>query len=256
MKCRTTIKLKIPKKIQLLKLFDSYLKACQYSADKALEHECKTKYDLHNIIYYNIRKLFKLKSQFAINAIAKGFEAYLSAKKLKGKKPVFKSVPVRFDRRTFTFFADKISLTTQEKRCVVPIDIPVYYWKYLDWTYQTADLILIKDKMFINITFAREVNTSTVGSTTVGVDLGINQLAVCSDGQVFKGHKTRIIQHNYLRKKLQAKGTKSAKRLLRKVSGKQKRYMAWVNHNISKTIVDSADTIVMENLKGIRKIGR
>src|SRR3989304_8526519 len=29
--------------------------------------------------------------------------------------------------------------------------------------------------------------------------------------------------------------------------------MAWVNHNISKDIVASADTIVLENLKGIRK---
>ena len=250
MKCRTTIKLKIPKKSQLLKLFESYKLACQYSADKAFEHKCTHKFELHNLIYYKLRKKFDLKSQFVINAIAKGFEAYKSCK----KKIVFKQVSVRFDRRTFTFFSDKISLSTLDKRIIIPIDVPVYYWKYLDWNYQTADLCIIKNKMFINITFSREVNTYNVGSSTVGVDLGVNNLAVTSDGKVFTGYKTKIIQFQYLRKKLQAKGTKSAKRLLRKISSRQKRYMAWTNHKISKEIVSSADTIVLEDLKGIRKI--
>jgi putative transposase len=58
-----------------------------------------------------------------------------------------------------------------------------------------------------------------------------------------------------LRGRLQAKGTRSSKRHLRMLSGEETRYMAWVNHNISKSIVSGFDgcKIVMENLKGIRK---
>jgi IS605 OrfB family transposase len=56
-----------------------------------------------------------------------------------------------------------------------------------------------------------------------------------------------------MRRRLQHKGTKSAKRKLKSLSGRQKRYMRCINHNISKQIVSSADTIVLENLKGIRK---
>lgn len=253
MKCLATIKLKIPKNPKLIQLFDSYRQACQYACDIAHKQSVKYKFDLHHLVYTEMRERFNLKSQFVINAIARGFETYKSAIKLKGRKPTFKSVPVRFDRRTFTFLNDKVSLATNDKRCIIPLDIPEYYWKYLDWKYQTADLCMIKHTLYLNITFSREVNAYTSCSETLGVDLGVNNLAVCSDGQVFTGHKTKIMQYHYLRKRLQAKGTKSAKRLLKKVSGRQKRYMAWVNHIVSKKIVSSADIIVLEDIKGIRK---
>ena len=60
---------------------------------------------------------------------------------------------------------------------------------------------------------------------------------------------------HWLRKKLQKVGTKSAKRHLRKISGKEKRFKAEVNHVISKSIIRSlnpGDTLVLEDLKGIR----
>ncbi|MBS3107864.1 transposase [Candidatus Woesearchaeota archaeon] len=249
MKCRATIKLKIQNRKEISRMFSAYLKACQYSADSALKNKCKTKFDLHHVIYNKIRKKFGLKSQFTINAIAKGFETYKSCK----KKVVFKSVPLRFDRRTFSFFENYIRITTDKERINIPIFIPEYHRKYLSWNYQTADLVMNRsEKIFLNITFSRNVE-SIRGNSIVGVDLGINNLAVCSNGKVFKGEKTKIKQFHYLRRKLQAKGTKSARRILKRISGRQKRYMAWINHNVSRQIVDSADIIVLENLKGIRK---
>ena len=57
-----------------------------------------------------------------------------------------------------------------------------------------------------------------------------------------------------LRSKLQSKGTRSSRRLLKKISGRENRWMTWVNHNISKKIVNCREgTIVIENIKGIRK---
>jgi IS605 OrfB family transposase len=116
------------------------------------------------------------------------------------------------------------------------------------------------------LTFSREVQAPRIalgknaksasfscGNKIIGVDLGVRNLAVCSDGKVFKGHKTKIRQFMYLRRKLQAKGTRSAKRHLKRLSGRQKRYTAWLNHNISRKIVDSADAFVLENLKGITR---
>jgi len=110
--------------------------------------------------------------------------------------------------------------------------------------------------MFFHITFSRDVKTNVTSCSNekiVGVDVGVNNHAVTSDGRVFTGYKTKIMQFQFMRRGLQRKGTKSAKKLLKKISGGQKRYMRWVNHNISKTIVNNADTIVLENLKGIRK---
>jgi IS605 OrfB family transposase len=249
MKCSATIKIKISPCKELNNLSDSFRQACQYASDYAFEHKVKHKFDLHKHIYYGLRSKFNLKAQFSVNAIAKGFEAYKSC----GKKIIFKSCPVRFDRRTFSFSEHKVRLTLSKDRQDFPINVPMYYLKYLDWKYQTADLIKDrKNRYFLHITFSRDININGCRTQVVGVDVGVNNLAVTSDGKIFSGHKTKIMQFQYLRKKLQAKGTKSAKRLLKQSSGRQKRYMAWVNHNISKEIVADADSIVLEDLNGIR----
>ena len=56
------------------------------------------------------------------------------------------------------------------------------------------------------------------------------------------------------RASLQAKGTKSAKRALKRISGRENRWMSDVNHQISKTLVDKygGNTLfVIEDLEGI-----
>ncbi|MFI9365229.1 RNA-guided endonuclease InsQ/TnpB family protein [Kitasatospora sp. NPDC053057] len=92
----------------------------------------------------------------------------------------------------------------------------------------------------------------------LGVDLGIVNIATTSDGTRHAGrglnrHRKRQLD---LRRKLQAKGTKSAKRLLKKRARKEARYAADVNHRISKTIVTTAERtgrgVALEDLSGIR----
>ena len=62
--------------------------------------------------------------------------------------------------------------------------------------------------------------------------------------------------HKYgkIRAELQSKGTKSAKRVLKRLSGRENRWMSDVNHQISKTLVEKyrKDTLfVLEDLAGI-----
>jgi putative transposase len=252
---RVTIKVKSEPIDEVKDISSNYLKAVQYCVNQSVLHKVKHKFELHNLVYYDIRHMFGLKSQFACNSIAKGFETYKSSMKLKGGIPKIQSAPLVFDKRLSTFKWDSIRLTTNNKRVDVPLNIADYYTKYSDWVYQTCMLINKKGTYYLNITFSKDVNIDKCNTqiTSVGVDVGVNNLAVCSNGKVFSGHKTKIIQHNFLRKKLQRKGTKSAKRLLKKISGRQKRYMRWVNHNVSKEIVSFGNDIILEDLKGIRK---
>ncbi|MFE3880175.1 RNA-guided endonuclease InsQ/TnpB family protein [Kitasatospora sp. NPDC059146] len=92
----------------------------------------------------------------------------------------------------------------------------------------------------------------------IGVGLGIADIATISTGYRAAGrglnrHRKRQLD---LRRKLQAKGTKSAKRLLKKRSRKEARHTANVNHIVSKTIVTAAERtgfgIALEDLTGIR----
>lgn len=95
-------------------------------------------------------------------------------------------------------------------------------------------------------------------SGMLGVDLGIVNIATTSTGTRHAGsHLNRVRYRSCrLRAKLQAKGTRSAKRLLRKRRRKEARYAADTNHRVSKQIVAEAQRtgcgLVLEELKGIR----
>jgi putative transposase len=93
----------------------------------------------------------------------------------------------------------------------------------------------------------------------VGVDLGIANIATTSTGYRAAGrglnrHRKRQLE---LRRKLQAKGTKSAKRRLKNRRRKEQRHATNVNHIISKKIVTEAERtshgIALEDLGGIRQ---
>ena len=78
-------------------------------------------------------------------------------------------------------------------------------------------------------------------------------------GKTYKGDKVEKVRErmNNLRSELQSVGTKSAKRHLKKLSGREKRFRKDVNHVISKELVAKAKRhslgIALEDLKGIRK---
>src|SRR5260370_29103488 len=105
-----------------------------------------------------------------------------------------------------------------------------------------------------------EIPTPSIPSTdeVIGIDLGLNHPAVTSNRQ-FLGEKQWKEQERRtfrLRRKLQAKGSRSAKRHLKKLSDKQFRRRRDHDHVLSKRIVQHAtpgSTIVLENLKNIRE---
>ncbi|MDP2909288.1 MAG: transposase [Nanoarchaeota archaeon] len=259
MKNFVTIKLKIPQREEILEAMGQYSRAVGYIADKGFKAGVFKRYDLHHLCYYDVKERFGLPSQFVINANRVASQTLKSVRTNRGGKPVFKEfLPLPFDKRTFTFSSDKISLTTIKGRIDVAIEVLEYYWKYLDWSPQTAQIVKTKKGLFIHITFSRDIQDCVFDGETIGVDVGINHVAVTSNKQFFSGGKIKscMVKFKRLRSKLQAKGTRSSKRLLRKLSRRERRFKAWANHNISRNIVDSCeagDTIVMEDIKGIRK---
>jgi putative transposase len=96
----------------------------------------------------------------------------------------------------------------------------------------------------------------------LGVDLGIVNIATTSDGQIHAGRKLNRYRKRQLtlRAKLQRKGTKSTKRVLKRQRRKEARKATEANHVISKRIVTEAERtgrgIGMEDLAGIRQRAR
>jgi putative transposase len=92
----------------------------------------------------------------------------------------------------------------------------------------------------------------------LGINLGIKNIAVDSDREIFESKKIENTRQRYfrLRKILQHIGTRSAKRKLRKISGKERRFKNDTNHSLSQYIISKAKGTVraigIENLKYIR----
>ncbi len=95
----------------------------------------------------------------------------------------------------------------------------------------------------------------------LGIDLGIVNLATDSDGQTFTGEAIRKARQRYQKRRqiLQKVGTKSAKRRLKQMSGRERRFQRDVNHTISKALVKKAliscKALALEDLTGIRQRG-
>jgi IS605 OrfB family transposase len=93
----------------------------------------------------------------------------------------------------------------------------------------------------------------------LGVDMGIANIAYDCDGSRYAGARLNGYRRRQLRlrKRLQAKDTKSARRLLARRRRKEARHAANVNHRIAKRIVAEAVRtgrgIAVEDLTGIRE---
>ncbi|MFD9699396.1 RNA-guided endonuclease InsQ/TnpB family protein [Lentzea sp. NPDC059081] len=92
----------------------------------------------------------------------------------------------------------------------------------------------------------------------IGVDRGIVNLATTSDGENFQGRRLQRYRrwHALKRSELQAKGTRSAARRLRRRARREHRHATHLNHAIAKKLVAVAQRtgrgIALEDLSGIR----
>ena len=136
--------------------------------------------------------------------------------------------------------------------------------KYLDgsWTLGTAKLVELKGLWYLHIPVTKSVEVFQRENVrhVVGIDRGLRFLTVSYDEQgkteFVSGRKIAAKRHKFLkvRQQLQSKGTKSAKRRLKALSGRENRWMSDVNHRISKTLVTKygKDTLfVLEDLTGV-----
>lgn len=107
-----------------------------------------------------------------------------------------------------------------------------------------------------SLMFKGDIIPEETTGDAVGLDRGLYSLVTTSEGTHYTAKEVRAVRRQYLytRKKLQQKGTHSANRLLKKLSGKEKRFMLNYNHVITKQLVNNPanSVFVLEDLKGIR----
>ncbi len=221
------------------------------------------KVKIHHKTYYTERELTTFGSQLVCSAIAKSFEAVKAGRTSmkNGKKascPKSNFCSVRYDARTMSFHKDQIvSLKVCDKRIKLKYEFPKHQEHLKDWDFGSADLVYKKGKFYLHLSVSKEIDILFNG-LVVGCDMGITRPIVTSENQFFGQRRWKYINRKYFKhqRSLQAKGTKSAKRRLKKVSGRRNRFSIDCDHVISKRLVQSQSKgtlIALEDLTNINK---
>src|SRR6266568_4006018 len=241
----------------LLETMHEFNAAANYVASVAWASKSANKFELQKLVYGELRTTYKLAAQLAIRCISKASEAY---KRDKSIQPTFKPEgAIVYDERVMSFKGLRtVSLLTLHGRVLVPFQVGGYQEARLDAIKGQADLIYRKGTFYLAVTLDVPTPTPDEPTDTLGVDLGIVNVATDSQGETFSGEavERNRKRHHALRQRLQKRGTKSAKRHLKKLSGKEARFKKNTNHVISKRIIQKAKAnrqgIAIEELRHIR----
>jgi putative transposase len=242
----------------LLETLERANAACDQISEVAWQNRVFNQFKLHGLTYYSIRSTSGLSAQMTVRCISKVTDAYKLDKET--KRTFNPHGSIAYDDRILKWYVNRqtVSIWTTQGRLTIPFLAGQRQLDLLQHQHGESDLGLVDGVFYIFATCEKETPEPVDVEGVLGIDLGIVNVATTSDGETYAGNRVNNVRHRHrrLRKKLQAKQTKSAKRRLKKLSGKEARFVTDVNHVISKSIVAKAQgtnrAIALEKLTGIR----
>lgn len=267
-----------------------YQLACNLVSTYYFEHNFKSNQsDLQKHLYYLIRDKFGLKAQMTQSVFKTVLARYKTANTQLRQKPYhFKDSntgkwyiekrdlgwlqkPINFKRpqcdlvsvRDWSFTKDKLSVSTLATREKMNYTAKGFE-KYLKvGKLGTAKLVKSCGHYFLHVSCTLEADEFNKINLkhVVGIDRGLRFLATVYDekgntsfvnGKAIIGKRRK---YKRLRRQLQAKGTKSAKRRLKKIGQRENRWMSNINHQVTKALVDKygrGTVFTLEDLTNVR----
>lgn len=228
---------------------------CDAISEVAWQEKIFNNFKLHHKVYHSYKATFQLSSQMLIRQIAKVSDAYKLDKKT---KRTFKPLgSIAYDSRIMTYKPNNVvSLWCIGGR--QKIDFVCHNPDYTPYIKGEADLVYKKGKFYLFQTVDVPEQDVDDIEEFIGVDFGLTDIISTSDN--IKHSADWINQYREKRQKvrssIQRKETKGAKRLLKRLSGKERTTATILNHTISKSLVQSAKEqgkgIAIEDLTNIR----
>ena len=223
----------------------------------AWEHRVFSRVGLQRLCYRVIRERYRLSAQATIHVTRKVADAYKKDKRT--ERHFREDGAVTFDDRILSWKLDSgtVSIWTLAGRLAVPFAAGEASLKLLALRKGESDLVFRDGNFYLLATCVEDEPEAHFSGKVLGVDRGIANIATTSNGANYTGKHVNRVRHrnDALRAKLQAKNTKSTKRLLKKRRRKESRFSTDTNHKISYRIVREAQrtgsAIALENLSGI-----
>jgi putative transposase len=239
----------------LLQTIQEANRACNLISGMAWEKKAFQQFKLHKASYHSIKASTDLSSQVMVRCISKVADAYKLDRKV---KRTFNPLgAICYDSRILTYTPNNgVSIWSVGGRLKMPFVCHNPYW--LASIKGEADLLFRKGKFYLFQTVEVEEEAIQEVEEFIGVDMGLTKIATLSNGKIVSSEKLTKYREKRqkIRSSLQSKCTKNARRVLKRLSGRERTTARIINHTISKQIVAIAKTegkgIAIENLKGIR----
>jgi len=274
----------------LLETIDQYKHCANETSDHCWnenDYKNTAKYSVKDELYHDLKEDHGLTANLVQQAIFQAVEAVKSGverleQNENTSQPEFTADTARYDKRAATFHDDHVSLSTVNGRIeadyVLPADeTDTPFEAYLggdEWEFRTSTLHYdgFADEFWFHIGFKRiEENIDSTHTdadvpehnTVLGIDLGVETLAVASTGTFWTGDELDHWHREFQQRRgdLQQTGTQEAHRTLQRVSKKETAYYKQYLHIVATEIVEEAvehdcSVIAFEELTDIRKRAR
>ncbi|AXG06395.1 transposase [Haloplanus rubicundus] len=258
-----------------------FLWAANYVVDHAWQGEYKTtsKAELQRETYDDVRAETRLQANLVQNARNKAADAVQSvvSRWKQGDcagKPRFTAPTLVYDKRCATFNDDHATLSTVEGRITAKYVLPdesreTPHSEYLfndDYEVTGGELHYRDGEFYLHVRTKADVEFETADkgndehSTVLGVDLGIENVAVTSTGSFWNGSELNHWHREFEKRRgsLQQHGTRAAHETIQSIGCTETGRYDHFLHTVSKELVAEAvenncDVIAFEYLTGIRE---
>ena len=258
-----------------------YARAFNMSVDCLVTNNSTSKRFLHKVQYERIKEecptlptgLIQCARDVAVEAVKTW---NVKRTKLKQKHPkraermkrpsMKEKCTMRYDVRTVTLRGSQLTFSTCDRRIRTIILIPGFFTeRYPEtdgWKLKGANIgIDRKGRVFVNLIYECHdpVIEENKDGKIVGLDRGVYNIVTTSECVHYGAKDVRRVKrkYNHVRSVLQEKGTRSAKRRLKAISGCEKRFVHDQNHCISKKLANTDEDVsvyVLEDLSSMNML--
>ena len=256
-KCKLQVGQELRQEIDVT--LDRFADACNQILETAKLNKQWNTTKLHHLVYKPVRKATGLKANHVCQAIRRVVGNAKAVKQIHKFRPTSLSL----DCRTFVYSEEKqtVGVTLISGRRQFKLSIGNYQLALLKGQIPTSATLNKTRQGDYYINICVEIDSEPTGKTpkVIGVDLGRRDIATTSTGKSWSGDQIQATRDRYskVRSNVQSKRTRSSRRLMRRLQGREQRFQKWLNHNISKELVSEAkrsDTaLAFEDLTNIRQ---
>ena len=261
-----------PDSEQYAKLKDTALEfaSCCEFINSSVKPTLTNRNSIQAVIYNDAKDKFNLVSNHVIRACARVGANRLTAKHKGRKVKGFKPTSFDCDKDTFNFREKdwSVSLSTVRGRERIPLNASNYHRGKLAGQKPTSAQVCLHScgNFYVHIQLKSESPDVAKSTIVIGVDFGRREIAKTSTEWGWDGKQIQQLRDKFARtraslQKKASQGTRSTRRrcrqILQRLSGRERRFQSWLNHNISKSIITEAKenncTVAIEDLTGIRE---